>query len=171
LLHPAKGQKISGEYSASYLLNPLVSPRVAARLPDTKIIVLLRNPIDRAYSHFIMYQREGMEPYRSFDEIVRREIEEVPALLEAHQRGFLEPGNKISAHRSTPDGVPISVAEHNKNWTLHPRTMDNAPLHRQNAAQLSVRRAIGSRAIHGFATATASGPIIHKLCLAASSQS
>ena len=56
---PVKGQRISGEYSTSYLLNPLVPRRVAARLPDTKIIVLLRNPVERAYSHFIMSRREG----------------------------------------------------------------------------------------------------------------
>ena len=124
LRSPAKNERISGEYSTSYLLNPLVPRRVAARLPNTKIIILLRNPIERAYSHFIMSQREGMEPYRSFDEIVRREIEEVPALLEAHQRGFLTPGNQINAHRTMPDGTPINVAEHNTDWTLHPLTTD-----------------------------------------------
>ena len=121
---PAKGQRISGEYSTSYLLNPLVPRRVAARLPDTKIIILLRNPVERAYSHFIMSRREGMEPYRSFDEIVRKELEEVPALLEAHQRGFLQPGNKISAHRNAPDGTPLRVVEHNHDWTQHPLTTD-----------------------------------------------
>jgi hypothetical protein len=49
---PSAQQRIAGDYSTSYLPNPLVPRRVRARLPGTKIIVLLRNPIDRAYSHF-----------------------------------------------------------------------------------------------------------------------
>jgi hypothetical protein len=119
LISPTSNQQIGGEYSTSYLLNPLVPRRVRACLPDTKIIILLRNPIDRAYSHFIMSQRQGMEPIRTFHEIVEKEIEEISTLLDAHQRGFLDPDYRTSAHRSTPEGIPISVAEHNATWTQH----------------------------------------------------
>lgn len=113
-------QQIGGEYSTSSLLHPLVPRRVRGQLPKIKIIVLLRNPIDRAYSHFIMSQRGGLEPNRSFDEIVRKEIEEVPELLEAHQRGFSDPSRQTSAHRSTAEGSPILVAQHNPKWELLP---------------------------------------------------
>ena len=77
-------------------------------------------PTDRAYSHFIMSQRDGLEPVRSFDEIVRKEIEEVPALLQAHQRGFLDADYCSRLHCKTPDGLLISVAEHNQDWTPRP---------------------------------------------------
>jgi hypothetical protein len=124
LLNPAAHQQIGGEYSTSSLIHPLVPRRVQARLPNMKVIVLLRNPIDRAYSHYIMSQRQGMEPFKSFDEIVRQEITEIPGLLAAHQRGFLDPDYRTNAHRSLPDGTPISVAEHNRNWPEHPLLSD-----------------------------------------------
>jgi hypothetical protein len=124
LLNPAAGQLIGGEYSTSSLIHPLVPRRVRARLPNVKLIVLLRNPVDRAYSHYIMSQRQGMEPHKSFEEIVRQEIKEVPDLLAAHQRGFSDPDYRTSAHRSLPDGTPLRVAEHNHGWPMHPLRSD-----------------------------------------------
>jgi hypothetical protein len=41
-----------GDKSPYYLFHPLVPQRVASLYPDTKIIIILRNPIDRAYSHY-----------------------------------------------------------------------------------------------------------------------
>lgn len=117
---PAAIQQIGGEYSTSSLLHPLVPRRVAARLPEVKIIVLLRNPIDRAYSHFIMARRNGAEVDCSFDEIVEREIEEAPALLEAHQRGFLDANYRTTAHRCRPDGSPLRVSTHDTNIAHYP---------------------------------------------------
>jgi hypothetical protein len=47
---------ITGEASANTFRD--VAPSMLHRyLPDTKLIVLLRNPVDRAYSHHRMYQR------------------------------------------------------------------------------------------------------------------
>ncbi len=117
---PNADQRIGGEYSTSSLLHPLVPRRVRAHLPALKIIVLLRNPVERAYSHFIMSQRQGFEPIRSFDDIVRKEIEEVPALLEAHKRGFLDLNAQTNAHRSAENGNTLFVSEHNESWTKHP---------------------------------------------------
>src|SRR5260221_438973 len=48
-------------------------PRIAAMLPDVKLIMLLRNPVDRAYSQFRMSQREGEEPLESFEEALAQE--------------------------------------------------------------------------------------------------
>ncbi len=121
---PGDQQQICGDYSTSYLPNPMVPRRVRARLPDTKIIVLLRNPIDRAYSHYIMAKRGNIEPDHSFDEIVLKEIEEIPALLDAHQRGFLDTNSRTNAHRSHPSGQTISVVKHDKNWTAYPIASD-----------------------------------------------
>jgi hypothetical protein len=112
--------QIGGEYSTSYLLHPLAPRRVAARLPGVKVIVLLRNPVDRAYSHYIMAQRNGAEPDCSFEEIVEREMEESAQVLAAHQRGYLESDFRTAAHRSFSDGRPLSVAAHTASPEYYP---------------------------------------------------
>jgi hypothetical protein len=113
---PNQGQCISGEFSTSSLIHPLVPRRVRANLPGIRIFVLLRNPVDRAYSHFMMSKMAGLEKECSFDEIVCREMDEVPELLAAHERGFLDvEGNSKSCYSSI-DGNPICVARHEKGW-------------------------------------------------------
>jgi hypothetical protein len=109
---PTAEDRVSGEFSTSYLLHPLAPRRIYAALPEAKIILMLRNPIDRAYSHYMMSELRGFEPECSFDEIVRREIEEVPLLIEAHQRCFLNPKGSVASCITRPDGTPIRVASH-----------------------------------------------------------
>ena len=43
---------IQGEFSTSYFYQPNVAARIKQHLPDTKLLVCLRNPIDRAYSNY-----------------------------------------------------------------------------------------------------------------------
>ena len=44
--------KITGETSPSYLFDLLSPKRIAKLLPNIKLIVILRNPVDRAISHY-----------------------------------------------------------------------------------------------------------------------
>jgi len=113
---PGPGQYISGEFSTSSLVHPLVPRRVQANLPGLRIFVLLRNPVDRAYSHFMMSKMAGLEEAYPFDEIVRREMDEVPDLLAAHERGFLSADGDSKSCYSTIDGTPICVAKHEQGW-------------------------------------------------------
>jgi hypothetical protein len=113
---PGPDQFISGEFSTSSLIHPLVPRRVLANLPDLRIFVLLRNPVDRAYSHFMMARNAGLEKECAFAEIVRREMDEVPELLAAHERGFLNLDGEPKACYSTIDGAPISVVRHARGW-------------------------------------------------------
>jgi len=43
---------ITGEASPYYLFHPHAPRRSSAVVPDAKLVVLLRNPVDRAYSHY-----------------------------------------------------------------------------------------------------------------------
>lgn len=43
---------LTGEASPYYLSHPLAARRAAEVIPDTRLIVVLRNPVDRAYSHY-----------------------------------------------------------------------------------------------------------------------
>jgi hypothetical protein len=88
------GAYITGEASANTFHE--VAPAVLARhLPDAKLIVVVRNPVDRAYSHHRMYRRfarTGGElgfPVGEFEPDLRAE-------LQAYERGertqYLYPG-------------------------------------------------------------------------------
>lgn len=44
--------KMVGDFSSNYLFDPVAAGRIAKHLPNTKIIVLLREPVSRALSQF-----------------------------------------------------------------------------------------------------------------------
>ena len=70
-----KGQ-ITGEATPGYMWNyNKVAPRVKQICPNTKFIIILRNPIDKIYSHFLLYVRAYLRNKRkpvttSFDKIM-----------------------------------------------------------------------------------------------------
>jgi hypothetical protein len=63
---------ITGEASPYYLFHPLVPQRVAEHLPGVKLIVLLRDPVVRAYSHFQHETARGFETL-PFEEAIEAE--------------------------------------------------------------------------------------------------
>jgi hypothetical protein len=70
------GAALTGEGSPYYLFHPAVPGRVARALPAVRLIAILRNPIDRAYSHYHHEFRKGREAL-SFEEAVDREQERI----------------------------------------------------------------------------------------------
>lgn len=52
-------EQLVGEKSADYLADPMAPERISRLLPDAKIVVQLRNPVDRAYSDYCMLYRRG----------------------------------------------------------------------------------------------------------------
>ena len=43
---------VTGEATPYYIFHPTAPQRIAKVLPNVKLIALLRNPVDRAYSHY-----------------------------------------------------------------------------------------------------------------------
>jgi len=80
LFEQAVGFKAIGEASTDYLYYSKKSAlNIKQHDPQAKIIIILRNPIDRAYSNFIWALKEGLESERNFRraldlEQARREI-------------------------------------------------------------------------------------------------
>jgi hypothetical protein len=70
-----------GEASAVYLFDPRVPERVHALDPAMRLIAVLRDPVERAYSHYQMEVRWGREPL-PIHEALDREAAELPGLLE-----------------------------------------------------------------------------------------
>lgn len=57
LFRNVKDEKARGEASTSYLYCPSTAERLSNTIPDARIVMILRNPIDRAYSHYLMNLR------------------------------------------------------------------------------------------------------------------
>ncbi len=64
---------ITGEASPYYIFHPLVPQRIAQTLPTVKLIVLLRDPVDRAISHYHHAVRWGFEPLAIADAFAQEE--------------------------------------------------------------------------------------------------
>jgi hypothetical protein len=78
---PARRREAIGEASPSYLLHPLAPERVAGLLPDARLIALLRNPVDRAFSHYQHEVALGREPL-SFEDALAAEDERLRGEVE-----------------------------------------------------------------------------------------
>jgi hypothetical protein len=71
LFDASRSDQIAGECSPQYLTHPTACTRIRETVPEAKLIALLRNPIDRAYSDYLMFVRDGLES-DSFATAVRR---------------------------------------------------------------------------------------------------
>ncbi len=82
--------RLVGEASPSYLFHPLAPERARAVVPDARLVALLRDPVDRAYSQYQHEVALGREPL-SFEDALAAEEErtsgEVERLL-ADPRAF-----------------------------------------------------------------------------------
>jgi hypothetical protein len=68
-----KNERAAGEATPSYLYVPYVAARIRESLPDARLIAILRNPVDRAYSSWWMLNARGMEPLSFEDAIAENE--------------------------------------------------------------------------------------------------
>jgi hypothetical protein len=66
------GHFMVGDATPYYLFHPLAPARAAKRYPKLKLICLLRNPVDRAFSHYNHNCRKGRED-RSFEAAIEDE--------------------------------------------------------------------------------------------------
>jgi hypothetical protein len=70
------GERFTGEATPGYMMlghNPAdVAGRIRATVPDVRLIALLRNPVDRAYSAFVHHRRQGrIHPRARLLDVVR----------------------------------------------------------------------------------------------------
>ncbi len=80
----------AGESTPRYLYDPAAPARIQALLPDVEMIAILRNPVDRAYSHFGLEVRDRGER-RSFERALA-EFDELTAVghYSNHLRRYAE---------------------------------------------------------------------------------
>jgi len=73
LFKRAEGEPAIGESSVSYMYVSESAERIREAIPDVKIIAILRNPIDRAFSKFLQFRKDGLEPIADFGEAIDAE--------------------------------------------------------------------------------------------------
>jgi len=101
-----KNEKEVGEIDPDYMYFDQAIERISVDLDinQIKFIFILRNPVDRAFSHYLMTYRRGLEQL-TFEEAIKRENERINTGFEAKMhysyvsRGFyLNQINKLLKH-------------------------------------------------------------------------
>ena len=70
-------EKAIGEASHTYLYSSLAPKRIFDFNSEAKILVILRNPAERAFSHYLFLRRLGYETAESFEKALELEEERV----------------------------------------------------------------------------------------------
>jgi hypothetical protein len=109
------GELVGGEATPYYLFHPAVPARLAATVPDVRLVAILRNPVDRAYSHY----------WRSIDCRVER-LSFVEALaaetgrLEGEEKKLMaRPRYRSFNHRHRAYAARGLYAEQLERWFAH----------------------------------------------------
>ena len=95
----------TGEATAHYMTHPLAAKRAHDIIPNAKIIVMLRNPVDRAYSHYQMEKANNNEGL-SFEEAIENEPERIRGEFEEMLR------NENNSGRNYPHRAYIKSGEY-----------------------------------------------------------
>jgi hypothetical protein len=66
LFEPASAGMLRGESTPFYLYDRAAQGRIHADVPDAKLLVVLRDPVDRAYSNWMHLRSDGLEPIEDF---------------------------------------------------------------------------------------------------------
>jgi hypothetical protein len=69
--------QVAGESSTSYLISKVAAENIYKLIPDAKIIIMLREPAQRAYSHYLMNLKTGSVEGTFIDEI-KKDMEAEP---------------------------------------------------------------------------------------------
>jgi len=74
LFDKVKNEKIVGEASVRYLFDPKSSELIHKKIPDAYILISIRDPVESAYSLYLLYKRLGILK-SSFREEIEKKIE------------------------------------------------------------------------------------------------
>jgi hypothetical protein len=109
------GDLVAGEATPYYLFHPAVPERVAATIPSVRLVVLLRNPVDRAYSHYRKMRRMSLERL-SFEDALDAEEER---LAGEEERLLADPRYRSNHHRRHAYVGRGLYADQLERWLTH----------------------------------------------------
>jgi hypothetical protein len=73
LFEGATTEEVRGEASTSYLWDRQAAERIKRAVPEARILIMLRDPVDRAYSQYWNDVREGIEGRSFLDALVEEQ--------------------------------------------------------------------------------------------------
>ena len=104
-----------GEASTMYLYTPDAPANIYQHYPAIKLIAVLRNPVDRAYSAFQHMRRDGREPYADFLQAVNEQDKRKAAgwspIFYYHDMGLYSQQLRRYFARFTPQQMLILLYE------------------------------------------------------------
>jgi hypothetical protein len=77
LFDAAPAGAVRGESTPFYLYDRAAHGRLAAEIPDVKVVVVVRDPVDRAYSNWAHLRADGLEPEADFAAAVGLESQRI----------------------------------------------------------------------------------------------
>lgn len=77
LFDSARPDQLKGEVSPSYLWDRNAAKRIHEHNPEAKLLISLRNPIERAFSHYQMHYQTGHEKEASFEAALKAPKDEI----------------------------------------------------------------------------------------------
>jgi hypothetical protein len=90
---PIAPSSITGDCTPSYLYHRAAAERIWNYNPKIKLLILLRNPVDRAFAHWNMQRYRGREPLDFFDAIREEQMRIAGAPpTEARRFAYVERG-------------------------------------------------------------------------------
>ncbi len=89
LFKNVKDEVAVGEASASYLRDPEAPGRIKETVPEARIIMILRDPVERAYSHYLQNVNNGWQRL-PFEEAVQLDLYLEPSLYAKQVQKYLD---------------------------------------------------------------------------------
>ena len=115
LLEKRLPRKLTGEATPSYFPHPAAPARVARAVPRAKLVLALRNPADRAYSHYNMRLRRGRE-FMTFEDALGYEERRTAW---DRERSATDPRHKAYGSYNYGYAEGGRYAEHLGRWLEH----------------------------------------------------
>ncbi len=135
LFSSQRGEAFVAQTSPLYLYLPQVPGRIQAALPEVRLIFILRNPVDRAYSHYWHEVRYGWE-WLPFEAALDGEAERIAQSFDARRHySYVDRGRYDAQLRHFEEHFSRSQVLLLRHDDLK---ADQASVHRQLAEFLSI---------------------------------
>lgn len=106
LFKNATNQKALGEISNGYLFSKVSAKEIKEKYPQAKIVMILRNPISRAYSHYLANVRDGRTTLPFREEIENDLNKQIKGWCISHN--YIEMGMYYSQVKRFLDAFPTN---------------------------------------------------------------